>query len=107
MSITPRDFFFATPSSYLTFRFRDYTSDCGALTLGISQLAQQQVCDSKIKRSFQSAANENEAPEPPERPITKNMNIKLCGGALRWKAITLSLQCRCFTDTCHIILSAT
>lgn len=59
---------FVTQSGYLTFHFRDYTSNCGALTLGISQLVCNRFVTVKLKRSFQSATNENEALEPPSDP---------------------------------------
>lgn len=41
--------FFVTQSSYLTFRFRDYTSNCGALTLRISQLVCNRSVTVKLK----------------------------------------------------------
>lgn len=109
MSITPRCFI-VTQSSYLTFRFGDTAANCGALTPQDKSIARQQVCDSKIKGLSKvplMKTKPRSTTPPPEWPVTKNMNIKLDGEALRWTAITLSLQHRCFADTHHNILIVT
>lgn len=47
MSITLHDF--VTQSSCLAFHFIDYTSDCGALTLRLSQLVSNRFVTVKLK----------------------------------------------------------
>lgn len=98
--------FFATQSSYLTFHFRDYTSNCGALTLRMSQLVCNRFVTVKLK-GLSKVLLMKMKPWSPQVTRIKNMNIKLDGEALRRKAITLSLQCCCFTDTPHAILIVT